>query len=64
MRFQLIFILFHLFWAKDPFKVYVETISANDRCIDICIDLQWVVKCNFDDDDDGSFSQVADIFMR
>ena len=43
MRFQLIFILFHLFRAKDPFKVYVETISANDRCIDICIDLQWVV---------------------
>ena len=39
--------------SKNPFTVYVETISANIRCIDICIDTQWVVKCLFDDDDDN-----------
>ena len=41
--------------TQNPFTVYVEAISANDRCVDICIDPQWVVKCNFDDD----FSQGA-----
>ena len=50
--------------TQNPFTVYVETISANNRCVDICIDPQWVVNCIFDDDDDDDEGGITGFLKK